>query len=100
VSEEYYKRPSYEKLASRLRFEIAMHRIQCGWLLGTIAKFRQYIIYCLLKETLQKLANICLREQITNKQNFKQHYESINCIVFTQFVVERCDASLVKKQTG
>jgi len=68
VNEEYHKCPSCEKLATRLRFEIATSRIQSGWLLGTIAKFRQYIIYRLLKETLQKLANIFER---TNHQQSK-----------------------------
>jgi len=68
VSEEYHKCPSCEKLATRLRLEIAMRRIHSGCLLGTIANFRQYIIYRVLKETLQKLANIFER---TNHQQAK-----------------------------
>jgi hypothetical protein len=98
VSEEYHKCPSCEKLDTRLSYEIAMLWIQSGSLLGTIAKFRQYIIYGLHKETLQKLANIF--ERTNHKKKFKHNYESINYILFKQPVVKRWNVSVMKKQTG
>lgn len=76
---------------------MALHRIQSGRLLGTVAKFRQYIIFRPHKEILQKLANIF--ERTNHGQAKFQSYESINCIVFIQLVIKQCNASLVKKQT-